>query len=248
MSRNSFTASGKCWSDSSSYICGKWSKTLEVNLNMKKEKNMFYKLCVTTNKTEGWRVWCISLKSIFSNVWIALKPSLFVFGDLKLTNNESDLDTQCPSVTLLHKTRQISLQISARQCWFLLQRLRLHDHTSSAKDPHSFSLSQSLKIHLQNKKREENSASDGVSLLWVHFLWTSYINKEENNKRTKRGALGERHFLSFEHRELSKGASFVFINRVHALRNEMKLFCWKGWFMLCTKCFAQWDQTSKWSL
>lgn len=105
MSRNSFTASGKCWSDSSSYICGKWSKTLEVNLNMKKEKNMFYKLCVTTNKTEGWRVWCISLKSIFSNVWIALKPSLFVFGDLKLTNNESDLDTQCPSVTLLHKNQ-----------------------------------------------------------------------------------------------------------------------------------------------
>lgn len=51
------------------------------------------------------------------------------------------------------------------------------------------------------------------------------MNKEENNKRTKRGALGERHFLSFEHRELSKGASFVFINRVHALRNEMKLFC-----------------------
>lgn len=105
MSRNSFTASGKCWSDSSSYICGKWSKTLEVNLNMKKEKNMFYKFCVTTNKKEGWRVWCISLKSIFSNVWIALKPSLFVFGDLKLTNNESDLDTQCPSVTLLHKNQ-----------------------------------------------------------------------------------------------------------------------------------------------
>lgn len=49
-------------------------------------------------------------------------------------------------------------------------------------------------------------------------------------------------------KEKKKGASSVFISRVRALRNEMKLFCWKGWFMLSTKCFAQWDQTSKWRL
>lgn len=155
MSRNSFTASGKCWSDSSSYICGKWSKTLEVNLNMKKEKNMFYKICVTTNKTEGWRVWCISLKSIFSNVWIALKPSLFVFGDLKLTNNESDLDTQCPSVTLLHKTRQVFANICSAVLIFTTKVETAWSHIFCQRSPQFQSESESENSSTKQKKRRK---------------------------------------------------------------------------------------------
>lgn len=85
------------------------------------------------------------------------------FSDLKLTSKESDLDTQRPYETLLDKKLRVSLQMSAQHCWFLLQRFRRHDHTSSGKDPLSFSLSQSLKIHLQNNREKKNTVSESNS-------------------------------------------------------------------------------------